>query len=214
MPASAPWVLGSKACAHHCPANFSWLSLPLPLPLPPPLFFPPAFPPLVCFIFLGTLSQYSPGYTGTHFVGQADFHLTEIYPGSLGLKMSVCPTTWLKCLGICSVDQVGLEFTEICLPLPPEHWDERHVPPLPSFQNNIFKKRGRKKWKFYEKGKWMWAFSCLLLPSLCSTLAHCLVLKWCLGGWVGKESSCFFVCRQELFSFHRAWLATLWCVPA
>lgn len=39
----------------------------------------------------------------------------------------------------------------------------------------------------------MWVLSCLLLPSLCYMLAHCLILKWCLGGWVGKESSCFFV---------------------
>jgi hypothetical protein len=27
--------------------------------------------------------------------------------------------------GTCFVDQAGLEFTEICLPLPPECWDSR-----------------------------------------------------------------------------------------
>ena len=29
----------------------------------------------------------------------------------------------LACSGTCSVDQAGLELTEICLPLPPECWD-------------------------------------------------------------------------------------------
>jgi hypothetical protein len=28
-----------------------------------------------------------------------------------------------SCPGPCSVDQAGLELTEICLPLPPECWD-------------------------------------------------------------------------------------------
>ena len=33
------------------------------------------------------------------------------------------------CPGTHSVDQAGLELTEIHLPLPPECWDLRHVPP-------------------------------------------------------------------------------------
>jgi hypothetical protein len=38
----------------------------------------------------------------------------------------------LDCPRTHSVDQAGLELTEICLPLPPECWDLRHVLPPPS----------------------------------------------------------------------------------
>lgn len=31
------------------------------------------------------------------------------------------------------IDQVGLELTDICLPLPPRGWDERSVPPCLAF---------------------------------------------------------------------------------
>ena len=34
------------------------------------------------------------------------------------------------CPGTSSVDQAGLELTEILQPLPPECWDSRHVPPI------------------------------------------------------------------------------------
>lgn len=41
----------------------------------------------------------------------------------------------LSSIGTCSgtllKDQVGLEYTEICWPMPPKCWNERHVPPLP-----------------------------------------------------------------------------------
>lgn len=29
--------------------------------------------------------------------------------------------------------QTGLKLTENCLPVPPENWDKRHVPPPPGF---------------------------------------------------------------------------------
>ncbi|KAM7339825.1 hypothetical protein ACRRTK_000440 [Alexandromys fortis] len=34
-------------------------------------------------------------------------------------------------LELALVDQAGLELTEICLPLPPECWDQRLAPPPP-----------------------------------------------------------------------------------
>lgn len=43
----------------------------------------------------------------------------RVFPHSPG-----CPQTQY-------VDQAGLELREICLPLPFEKWDERHVPPCP-----------------------------------------------------------------------------------
>ena len=46
-----------------------------------------------------------------------------VFQGRVSLYTASCP-------GICSVDQANLKLTEIHLPLPPEHWDERHVPPL------------------------------------------------------------------------------------
>lgn len=35
-------------------------------------------------------------------------------------------------LAICYVDQPGLQFVVILLPLPPEWWDYRHGPPHPA----------------------------------------------------------------------------------
>lgn len=32
------------------------------------------------------------------------------------------------CLEICCVDHAGLKLSEIPLPLPPRHWDQRHIP--------------------------------------------------------------------------------------
>jgi len=38
----------------------------------------------------------------------------------------------LGCPGACSVQQIGLELTEICLSLLPKCWYQRHVPPHPT----------------------------------------------------------------------------------
>jgi hypothetical protein len=50
----------------------------------------------------------------------------------------VCFETGCFCLTACftttpSVDQAGLELTDILLPLPPEFWDKRYVPPCPGY---------------------------------------------------------------------------------
>lgn len=44
-------------------------------------------------------------------------------------KASLCYSS--SCPGTHLVGQSGLELSEICLPLPLEHWDSRHAPPAP-----------------------------------------------------------------------------------
>jgi hypothetical protein len=48
------------------------------------------------------------------------------------------------CPATCSVDQAGLELTEILLSLPPEYLNESHVPTLPGEASQIFNIRSIK----------------------------------------------------------------------
>ena len=57
------------------------------------------------------------------------FLITFFFFGFLRQGFSVALEPVLE---LALVDHAGLELIEICLPLPPEYWDSRRVPPLPS----------------------------------------------------------------------------------
>jgi hypothetical protein len=52
----------------------------------------------------------------------SQFHLFNLFGGA---RYHVA----LAGLELDQVDQAGFRLTEICLPLPPEYWDLKHVPP-------------------------------------------------------------------------------------
>ena len=81
------------------------------------------------FFFRDRVSLYSPGWPGTHSVDQAGFELRNPpTSASQVLRLKACATTARLLYLIFEtrahcVSLDGLEFTEIHLPLTPEHWD-------------------------------------------------------------------------------------------
>ena len=57
-----------------------------------------------------------------------------LFFGFFPYRVYIC--SFGACPGTHPVDQADLELTEICLPQPPECWDQRCAPPLPGLEHH------------------------------------------------------------------------------
>lgn len=85
-------------------------------------------------VFLKKVSLYMAKY----IIIPGHFLFFSLSPLSLSLFLPVCVVFNTLFLSLCSpgtcfVDQAVDQTPEICLPLPPEHWDSRNAPPHPAY---------------------------------------------------------------------------------